>query len=97
VAEPSPAKTAGLGAGDKITAINGKPVNHFGHMIQALNLLPAGESVVLEIDRAGALFSVMVTLASSDQLGTMPETEEPFDPAEPTPQPEPPPDEQDEP
>jgi len=97
VADPSPAKTGGLGPGDKITVIDGKPVNHFGHLIQALNMLPAGQSVLLQIDRAGAEFSAVVTLASSDQLGGLPETAEPFDPTQPTPQPEPLPDEPEEP
>ena len=77
--------------------INGKPFNHDEHAIAALNMLPAGETVTLEVDRAGAQFSALVSLGSSDQLGGMPETEEPFDPAEPTPPPEPAPEAPEEP
>jgi serine protease Do len=88
VADPSPMKSAGLQAGDQILTIDGRPLYHFGHMMQALYMLPAGQSVVMQVKRGDAEFSVTVTLARSDELGALPEAEEPFDPAEPLPEPE---------
>jgi serine protease Do len=93
VADPSPVRSAGLQIGDTIMTIDGQPMRHFGHLMQALAMLPAGESVVVQVKRGEALFSASVTLARSDQLGSLPEAEEPFDPAEPLPEPEPEPEE----
>jgi len=93
VADPSPVKSAGLQTGDTIMTIDGQPMRHFGHLMQALAMLPAGESVTMQVKRGEALFSTTVTLARSDQLGSLPEAEEPFDPADPLPQPEPEPEE----
>ncbi len=89
VADPSPMKNAGLQAGDAIVAVDGRPVNHFGHLMQALYMLPAGESVIVQIKRGEAEFSATVTLARSDELGPLPALEEPFDPADPLPEPPP--------
>ncbi len=89
VGDPSPMKSAGLQVGDTILTIDGRPLHHFGHLMQALYMLPAGQSVVMQIKRGEAEFSVTVTLARSDELGPLPETEEPFDPADPLPEPEP--------
>ncbi len=89
VADPSPVRAAGLLPGDKILTIDGRRINHYGNLVQSLNMRPAGEEVLLEVDRNGAAFSVKVRLGRIDELGPMPELEEPFDPSNPLPAPEP--------
>ena len=88
IAEPSPAQAAGLRPGDKIIGADGKPIHHFGHLVQALYMIPAGEMVFLRIERDGLELSVAATLARSTDLGPLPDLEEPFDPSTPTPTPE---------
>ena len=69
--------------GDKVVSIAGKPVKHFGQMVQALYMIPAGETVRLELERDGEPLSLDVVLAESSKLGPLPEIAEPFDPANP--------------
>lgn len=85
IAEPSPAHAAGLRPGDKIVRANGQPVLHFGHLVQAIYMVPAGEQVTLEVERDGTAFSAAATLARSGELGPLPELSEPFDPSAPVP------------
>lgn len=85
IAEPSPAKAAGLRPGDKIVRANGQPVLHYGQLVQALYMIPAGEQVILEIARDGVEFSAAATLARSSELGPLPPLSEPFDPSAPAP------------
>jgi len=87
IAEPSPAKAAGLRPGDKIVRANGQPVLHYGQLVQAIYMIPAGEQVILEIARDGVEFSAAATLARSSELGPLPPLSEPFDPSAPTPSP----------
>lgn len=88
VADPSPMRTAGVQPGDKLLAINGHLIRHYGHLVQAIYMLPAGEEVKVDIERNGESFSALVELARSDELGALPELPEPFDPSNPLPQPE---------
>jgi serine protease Do len=88
VADPSPMRTAGVQPGDKLLAINGHAIQHYGHLVQAIYMLPAGEEVKVDIERDGESFSALVELARSDELGSLPELPEPFDPSNPLPQPE---------
>ena len=85
IAEPSPAQAAGLRPGDKIVRANGQAVLHYGHLVQAIYMVPAGEQVTLEIERDGVEFSAAATLARSSELGPLPDLSEPFDPAAPVP------------
>ncbi len=94
IAEPSPAQEAGLRPGDKIVGADGQPIRHFGQLVQAIYMIPAGEMVFLRIERDGAEFTAAATLARSSDLGPLPALSEPFDPAAPPP---PPPDGQEEP
>ncbi len=87
IAEPSPAHTAGLRPGDKIVRVNGRPVLHYGHFVQAIYMVPAGEPVTLDVERDGVEFSATATLARSSELGPLPELSEPFDPSVPAPSP----------
>lgn len=87
IAEPSPAHAAGLRPGDKIVRANGQPVLHYGHLVQAIYMIPAGEQVILEVDRDGVEFSAEATLARSSELGPLPDLSEPFDPSVPAPSP----------
>ncbi len=85
IAEPSPAHAAGLRPGDKIVRANGQPTLHFGQLVQAIYMVPAGDQVTLDIERDGAEFSAVATLARSSDLGPLPELPEPFDPSAPAP------------
>jgi S1-C subfamily serine protease len=49
----SPAETAGLREGDRIIAVEGKPVDHPVRLQNYLSILPAGTAVVLRVRRAG--------------------------------------------
>jgi len=87
LADPSPMKSAGAQPGDRIVEANGKPVKHFGHLVQALYMIPAGERVHLKIDRDESSYEVDVTLARNTELGPLPQDEpEPFDPSLPKPE-----------
>lgn len=85
VANPSPMRSAGVKAGDFITSAEGRPIQHFGHLVQTLYMIPAGETVHLCLEREGEPFSVEVELARNTDLGYLPEEEEPFDPSNPFP------------
>lgn len=87
VAVPSPMHEAGVGPGDKILAVDGKPVRHFGDLVHALYMIPAGEQVHLEMERDDSAYGLLVTLARSTELGPLPELEEPLDPSSPWPEP----------
>ena len=88
VAVPSPLHEAGVVPGDRITWAAGMPVRHYGDLVRALNMIPAGEEVALRMERDGAAFEVLVRLARNTELGTLPQVEEPFDPALPVPTPD---------
>ncbi len=83
IAVPSPMYDAGVMPGDVILAANGKEVRHFGELVHALYMLPAGERVDLLMERDESSYQIEVTLARSMDLGPLPNAEEPFDPAEP--------------
>jgi len=101
IADPSPSRDAGMQIGDKIVKADGRPVRHFGQLTQSLYMIPAGETVEIEVERNGQTIPLKVTLAESSKLGSLPDLPEPFDPVVPPetpddqPQPEEPP--QDEP
>lgn len=80
VADPSPTRSAGLVPGDRITAVNDRRILHFGHLIQAMNMIPAGETVELQVENADTAFSAAVTLARNTDLGSLPDAEVPYDP-----------------
>jgi len=86
VADPSPMKAAGVVSGDRIVAIEGETLHHFGDMIRALNMRSAGEQVTLQLESAGRQFNVVVTLAPAHELGNLPDVAEPFDPSVPIPE-----------
>ncbi len=88
VADPSPMRSAGVVPGDRIVRAAGQEVRHFGQLVQTLNMLAAGDSVELDVEREGTVFSVSVTLARSADLGALPELSEPFDPSAPLPPPD---------
>ncbi len=83
IADPSPSRDAGVQIGDKIVKADGSPVKHFGQLMQALYMIPAGETVEIEIERAGQSIPIKVVLAESAKLGALPDLPEPFDPAAP--------------
>ncbi|HNO77692.1 MAG TPA: trypsin-like peptidase domain-containing protein [Phycisphaerae bacterium] len=82
-ADPSPIRDAGALSGDWIVRINGQPIKHFGHLVKALYMVPAGERVNLQLLRGAEHIDVEVTLARSEELGPLPIEEEPFDPTKP--------------
>lgn len=86
IADPSPLRSAGVEVGDKLLSADGRPTTHFGQLVQALYMLPAGQEVYLHLERKGVGYGVKVKLARSTELGELPEVEEPFDPAHPFPE-----------
>lgn len=82
-ADPSPLRAAGALRGDFITGINGREIKHFGQMVQALYMIPAGEEVTVRLLRGAEEFEVQAVLARSRELGPLPPVEEPFDPTQP--------------
>ena len=87
VAVPSPMHAVGVEPGDIIRSANDKPLKNFGHLVQALYMIPAGEKVPMVIERNGDEFEVTVTLARVTELGPLPLLDEPYDPSEPSTEP----------
>jgi S1-C subfamily serine protease len=86
VADPSPMSRAGVVPGDRIVWAEGRPLKHFGHLMQTLYMIPAGEEVYLTIERDGRQFGLRVALAASEELGPLPDRPAPrFDPSNPLP------------
>lgn len=51
VADPSPVRSAGLQPKDRIVWAQGRDVHHFGDLIKALYMIPAGEDIYLHVER----------------------------------------------
>jgi serine protease Do len=85
VADPSPMRAAGVKPGDQILHAEGRDVKHFGQLVQALYMIPAGEEVYLLLKRGDKSMGVKVRLARATELGPLPEIEEPLDPSMPIP------------
>ena len=85
IANPSPLQEVGVRPGDRLVTADGRKLHHFGDLVQALYMIPAGENVRLFVDRGGQEFEVTVTLARGADLGPLPELPEPFDPSNPLP------------
>ncbi len=83
IADPSPSREAGMQIGDRIVKADGSPVKHFGQLTQALYMIPAGETVEIEVEREGQSIPLKVVLAESAKLGSLPDLPEPLDPAAP--------------
>ena len=88
VADPSPMREAGVRPGDLIRAADGRRIRHFGHLVQTLYMIPAGEPVYLCLERDGHLWEAEIKMAHSGDLGPLPELEEFFDPSNPFPAPD---------
>lgn len=59
----TPAAKAGIQAGDKIVSLAGRPTPTFADLFGATAVRP-GETVVVEVDRAGTIKDIRVTLGS---------------------------------
>ena len=59
----SPAKQAGIRAGDKIIAVAGKPVHNWAQMGKALRSQPAGTPVTVTVQRGGRQLTLHPSLA----------------------------------
>ena len=62
--KPSPAKLAGLRAGDEITAFNGKPVSTYDQLFTAISHASAGSKASITVRRDGQTLTLHTTLAS---------------------------------
>lgn len=74
--EGSPADTAGLKAGDVITAINGEKVNHWLHLVNEIN--SSTDSVTLQVKRGGEEHRFVVKPNKNNKLGIYPPTADVF-------------------
>ncbi len=61
----SPAEAAGIKAGDRVVAVDGKPVRRHQEIRQVLGRFDAGEVIRIELQRDGKELEVEVTLAES--------------------------------
>ena len=59
----SPARSAGLKAGDSIKSINGKDIGSRDQLLEVLSKLNSGDEVVLQVDRDGDTKEFKITLA----------------------------------
>ena len=73
IASPSPLEEAGVQVGDVIVRAEGKPIRNLGQLVQAIYMLPAGETVHLGLEREGKAYGVLVTLARNSELGSFPD------------------------
>jgi membrane-associated protease RseP (regulator of RpoE activity) len=63
-ADPSPAKAAGIKAGDKVVSIAGHPVTSFTRLSDLIRAQPAGKPVPVVVDRDGRQLTLTVTPAA---------------------------------
>jgi S1-C subfamily serine protease len=79
VGKPSPVYEVGIRPGDVIVGANGRDVHSPKHIVQALYMVPAGESVHLLVRRNGLVYGYEITLARAVDLGDTID-EKPVDP-----------------
>jgi membrane-associated protease RseP (regulator of RpoE activity) len=60
----SPAKLAGLRVGDQVTAFNGKPMNNWNQLGDAIRKAPASSTATITVERDGKPLTLHATLAS---------------------------------
>ncbi|MDY7228277.1 trypsin-like peptidase domain-containing protein [Hyalangium rubrum] len=60
----SPAANAGIRPGDRLLAVNGKPIGSYGQMLRKVALLAPGSETKLTLQRDGQTQEVTVTLAA---------------------------------
>lgn len=71
VSPDSPASQAGMQAGDAIMSVQGRFVVAARQVVEALQSLPAGSPVQLEVLRSGQLVPLTVTLAADTDTGAV--------------------------
>jgi serine protease Do len=59
----SPAAAAGLRIGDRVLAVNGRPVENFQQLLRRVSFLPPGTRAMLQIEREGKKQELGVTLS----------------------------------
>jgi len=64
VVSSSPADSAGLKAGDVITAIDGKPITNADDLTAAVNVYKPGDKATITLDRSGSTKSLSVTFGT---------------------------------
>lgn len=67
VVNGSPAETAGLQAGDVITALNGEAVENASALVEGVSALAVGDEVALTVTRDGEAVELTATLAERPQ------------------------------
>src|SRR5216683_3468937 len=70
VAHDSPAAAAGFKVGDLIISIDGSKIDNFGDVQRIVNFSP-GLTLMIEVDRGGALFTLKATPAEKDKKGML--------------------------
>ncbi len=72
VADPSPGLRSGMQRGDRIVAIDGKPVTDYPSMQRLLRPRLAGERITVRIRRAGEELDLRLILAVPEDIGEIP-------------------------
>ncbi len=72
VGDPSPARRAGLQAGDEIIAIDNQPINNYPELKRLLRPRCAGQWVTLRIRRGQSELDISVILAVPEDIGAVP-------------------------
>jgi len=83
VADPSPMRDVGGQPGDQITWAEGRPIKNFGHLMQSLYMIPAGEEVYICLRRGDREWGIPVRLAATEELGSLPDLPRGFDLSDP--------------
>jgi regulator of sigma E protease len=68
-ASPPPATAAGLATGDRITAIDGKPVQYFQQIVEAV-ASSAERTLSFQVERDGRSFETLLTIALDRSSGS---------------------------
>ncbi len=67
----SPAARAGLLPGDRVLAVNDRPVERFQQLLRKVSFLPPGSKATLRIERSGAVQERTVTLSQRPAAQTL--------------------------
>ena len=66
-----PAAQAGMQKGDKIKSVNGEPIYYYSDLIPAMNLVPQGSPLLIDVERNGTDLQLKVMPTEGRKIGVM--------------------------